>query len=57
MRPRIDRPHPLYRVPLFHVPRRPRPRATTYVEGSDFDEFRDVLRRDDQERAERWFRR
>jgi hypothetical protein len=45
MRRRV-RPHPLYRVPLFHVPRPPRPRRARYVEGSDFDEYRDELRRD-----------
>ena len=40
------RPHPLYRVPLFHVPRPPRSRRRSYIEGSEFDEMRDELRRD-----------
>jgi hypothetical protein len=57
MQRRVGRPHPLYRVPLFYVSRPPRPRAKPYVEGSDFDELRDELRRDEQDRSERWFRR
>ena len=42
---RPGRPHPLYRIPMFHIPRPPKQRRR-YVEGADFDEFRDELRRD-----------
>ena len=42
---RTGRPHPLYRVPMFYVPRPPRPRRSTYVEGADFDELKDDMRR------------
>jgi hypothetical protein len=42
---RSNRPHPLYRIPMFYIPRPPK-RRKRCVEGADFDEFRDELRRD-----------
>ncbi|MGZ7040712.1 MAG: hypothetical protein ACXVH7_02865 [Thermoanaerobaculia bacterium] len=56
MQRRTCRPHPFYRVPLFHVPRPPRVRRRRYVEGADFDDFRDELRRDRELASEQRYR-
>ena len=42
---KYKKPFSFYRIPLFHRPRPVRLPEKPYVEGSDFDEMRDELRR------------